>query len=140
MSVDLVQNENREEKGTKLEVMGSMQIKESRESLREKSLAMEIGESRDGHGLSEALAMEIGGGSTIGSGYGSLGDRWWMFWLQWFSRLVVDRLVKSWICSSLSIPLYPSLLLCLYLRAATCVFESVGFLKFKVNHVYKCSS
>ena len=98
---------------------------------------MEIGESIDGHGSSEALAMEIGSGSTMGYGYGGLRDRWWMFWLQWLSRLVVDRPVKAWICSSLypSLPLYLSI----YLRAAACVSESVGFLKFKVNHVYKCS-
>ena len=42
---------------------------------------MEIGESRDDNGSSEALAMEIGDGSTMGFGYGGLGDRWWMFWL-----------------------------------------------------------
>ena len=41
----------------------------------------EIGESRDDNGSSEVLAMEIGGGSTMGFGYGGLGDRWWMFWL-----------------------------------------------------------
>ena len=72
MGMDLVQNEERGGKGAKLEVIGSVQIRESREGLREKSLAMEIGEAwameinenRDGHGSSEALAMEIGDGSA----------------------------------------------------------------------------
>ena len=33
---------------------------------------------RDVHGSSEALAIEIGGGSTMGFGYGGLGDLWWI--------------------------------------------------------------
>ena len=112
--------EREREKRAKLEVMGSMSIKESSEGLREKSSAMEIGESRDDHGSNEALAMEISGGSTMGSSHGGLGDWWWNrhgFWLWWFSRLVIDQLMKSWICSSLSSPLclslYEQVLVCL---------------------------
>ena len=114
------EREREREKRAKLEVMGSMSIKESSEGLRKKSSAMEIGESRDDHGSNEALAMEISGGSTMGSSHGGLGDWWWNrhgFWLWWFSRLVVDQLMKSWICSSLSSPLclslYEQVLVCL---------------------------
>ena len=78
----------------------------------------------DNHGSSEALAMEIGGGSTMGFGHGGHGDRWWIyhgFWLWWFSRSVVDWLVKSWICSSFSFSLSP--FVCLSLSCCLCVWK-----------------
>ena len=58
--------------------MGLMLIRERSEGLREKSSPIEIDESKDDHGSSEASAMEVGGGSTMGSSHGGLGDRWWI--------------------------------------------------------------